>query len=399
MNNTEIQIISERKYRDTNLYKVNVQITNNDEYEYKSFIVKYLNLMSSNGNVNPVLIEPFINKKFKNDELHTANFIQLNGGFISLYFDEYDFDLSKCRKHTFPEIKSWITNLVKGISALHSKRIIHGNICPKNVCVKDGYAKLREFSNSAIMLGNSNQHFIQKMFQENYRSLEVWSTSEWGLSADIWALGCTIFYMVYHTDLFSKQNSKKEYINQLENWQLESQISELTLPEEWNLENYIEINRLIISMLNPNPSKRPSIFEILNDSFFQGKTILGSSPQSICSYGFLNECISINQRKFTINDFRNDILKDNILNYLRIVVPDSELALMIMCIYDELSNSPTLDKKLLNNIITISYLLTYRTIPPFLTIKRDTAVDILLFSNSIDFNYLNFSRFFGIMFK
>lgn len=404
MSDVNIEITSQKKYKDTNLYKANVKIEKydemNDEYETttRSFIVKYLRFYNSSTNVlHPTLMEAFINKRLKSPFLATAQHVYLEMGIISLFYNEADSNFSNIGNVGFPVMKKWIKSIVSGVAFLHSKRIIHGDICPQNVLLYDGEAKLSNFSSSALILGTGNQNFGVKMFKHDYRPLEVWENDQWGLSADIWALGCTLYEIIYGQKLFPTRESDDQYLKQLYLWKdsLKEDLYSLEFSDDWNNDMYIEINRLIIAMLNPDPNGRPNIFEILQSSFFEGKS-LSSSPTSICHYNLLDRCNRVSQRKYTLIDFRDRVNCHRIYEYLKLLNSDIEVILLIMSIYEDHTEIPQVDKELLRTITNIVYLLTYKRLPSITIINRDKVNDILIFSDKIDFSYINFNKFFEV---
>lgn len=406
MSNVNIEVISQKKYKDTHLYKASVNIEKYDESsdEYHtidaSYIVKYLKFYNSTTNVlHPTLMEAFINRRLKSQYLATADYVYLEMGVISLFYKEAKCNMNNFGNVTFTTLKQWIKDIIKGVAYLHSKRIIHGNICPQNVLLYDDGAKISNFSSSALILGSGNQNFGIKMFKHDYRPLEVWENTEWGLSADIWALGCTLYEIIYGQKLFPPRNSDSEYLKQLYLWKdsMKEDLFALEFSDEWNNDMYIEINRLIISMLNPNPDKRPNIFEILQSSFFEGNSILSSSPDSVCYYSILDRCNKVSQRRYTLNDFQNKTHCLRIYEYLRLLNSDNEIILLIMSIYEDHVDIPQIDKELLRTITNIVYLLTYKKLPSITIVNRDKVNDILIFSDRVDFSYINFNKFFGII--
>lgn len=410
MISVEPNIIFQKPFKETGLYKATVNYTSEDRELYgdrlkKEYIVKYLPLThrsSSSIKLNPVLCETFINKTFKSPYLNTAEIVSLQSGIITLFFNEADGDFWHVRKRAFPVVKDWITSVVKGIAELHKKRIIHGDIKGSNIIIYENTAKLSDFGSSAIIIGDGDQVFNTKMYSPQYRAPEVWENNQWGLAADIWALGCTIYEMIYHQPLFKEQDSVEGYYNQLNAWAntLQTGNCELEISKEWNNPIYMEVNRLIVSMLYVDPRKRPNIFEILLDSFFEGSSFpsfsLSSSPSSICDYSVLSECASISQRVYNYDLFRNPELGKRIRKYLSVTDSDEELNLMVLSMYDDRQQDANLDKDLLRTIILICNLLTHRDIPVIFNITRDDLNSIIDFSEEVNFHYINWFRFYGV---
>lgn len=397
MNNLELEILTQKQSKNTRFIEayVKMQYEDNDGDEiisYKNYFIEYLSLYNNNSNkINPILLQAFINRNMKSQYLFTAEHVVIQDGIIILF---YDFESKeKSIFQSFNNIKNWIKSIIKGIAYLHSRRILHGNISLSSIFYNNDEAKIGNFSSSCIILGNDNQKFMEKMYEPEYRPQEVWNNNEWGLSADIWALGCTIYEILYRKKIFQKCNSDIEYLNQIYQW---NNSTFPNLSDDWNNDIYFEINRLIISMLNVNPNNRPTIFDILKDPFFEGVSTFSTSPYSLCYYNMLQNCTNITQRNYKLEDFRLLDVKDRILSYLNFLCKNDDLNLLIMCMYEEKCQTSSIDRELLNVIIIISYIITYRYIPSFFTITRDNAERILLYTVDCDFNYVNFTKFFGV---
>ena len=174
-------------------------------------------------------------------------------------------------------------------------------------------------------------------------------------------------------------------------------------PEEWNLEMYSELNSLILKMLNPNPLERPNIFEIVKDPFFENKNnILSSSPiNSIiisegCNYNNLNLCPIVIQRVYNIESFNENVEYNSIWTKLNKYENNNEIKMLIMCMYESFENKLFSKNSLLRTLIIIVNLLTYRNVPNIFILSRDDINNILTYSFNINFNYINWNRFYGI---
>ena len=327
MHSTDPTIVHEEKFGKTGLYKSIVEYHGIDRtlhpYPLKTqFITKKLKVTSNSQislAINPVLCETFINKHVKSPYLNLAEHVTIQNGVIILFFDQALGDFHRMRKHNFNTTKTWVKSVIKGLTHLHLHRLLHGDIKPANILIFDGIAKLSDFGSSSLIIGDGYQRFHSKLYTPTHRAPEVWLCNQWDLSADIWALGCTIYEMFYGEPLFQVKGSNEEYLNQLETWcsSTTTNICNFELSKEWNNPIYTEINRLILTMLNPIQSERPTIFEIVRDPFFQDEIqqLSSSPPSSQCNYGALKECPIIAQRVY--NDIGIGLFRFNFESNIR----------------------------------------------------------------------------------
>lgn len=130
------------------------------------------------------------------------------------------------------DLKRWLWEIVCGVAQLHKHGILHGDIKAGNVLLyydsdfsppippvtKTPYCeefsqvdvKLNDFSLSRL-ISNSEagtrdmpRHIT---YTSTHRPIEVWKSSSYSFSADIWALGCTFYELGYGMLLFPDQSA------------------------------------------------------------------------------------------------------------------------------------------------------------------------------------------------
>lgn len=449
----------------TGLFKVVVEYSEEDTelYPYplsKTFITKELHLeddSSFNIRLNPILSEVFINKTFKSPYLNVARFISIQNSTVVMFFDEAIGDFYKLKKTSHKAIKQIITSIVKGIVHLHLRRILHGDVKAANVLIYDGLAKINDFGMSSLIIGQGTQRFKQKLYTPTHRPPEMWNIDKCDLSADVWALGCTIYEMVYGEPLFKVMKTNEEYLSQIKSWCDSSNsfyTGTIKFHRDWNKSTNSDINNLIIKMINPDPSKRPTIFEIVKDEYFCStppptypisssnpletsnhlRSLSISSVSSIssvnsqynsissvsssftepseiikqmgekgrqsssspCVYGALNDCPIVSQRLYNRNSFENDNQLMQIYRDLKIIEEDREIRMLIVCMCESFPKDIRSNHDLIHVLNIIAHLLTHRGIPYMLTVTKRVITDLLSFSNQINFQYINWDRFYGV---
>lgn len=388
-------ILYKTPYGKTGLFKTIVEYQDLEDYPYElktEFITKELTVVNNRNlslKINPVLCEAFINKNFKSPYLNTAKYVTIQNGIINLFYDEAQGDFNKVKKANFNTLKTWSLNVIKGIIYLHLHRIIHGDIKASNILIFDGLAKLSDFGSSALLIGEGKQIFNTKMYTPTHRAPEVWNNNEWDLSADIWALGCTLFELFYGYSLFQPKNSNDEYIQQMKTWCEGDKKTYFELPSTWNLQCNNEINIIILKCLNPISSERPTIFEIIN--MFN----LKSAPSSpTCNYRCLEDCPIVTHRIYNRNNFSHNHLCEEIYRKLQIYESDDEIRMLVMSMFQMYYGKIENNNMFLKTLLLIVNLLVHRYTPQFITITRQEIDMLLSYSSDVEFNYINWELFY-----
>jgi serine/threonine protein kinase len=391
------------------LYRVIVEYPELDRnlYPYplnNNFITKELKLEDNSHidiRIKPILSEVFIHKTFKSPYLNIAEFVSIQNDIIVLFFNEAQSDLNLNKRSNFSTFKGWATSIVKGLVHLHLHRFLHGDIKSDNILVFDSIAKISDFGSSSLIIGKGKQRFNEKLYTRTHRPPEVWYDDEWDLSADIWALGCTLYEILYGEPLFQLKKTDDEYLKQINIWVNKPGLFDdgINFHKDWNLPIHHDVNMLILKMLNPDPTKRPTIFDIVKDPFFNSTPTEGTSPpteSSICKYKSLSYCPIIAQRLYNKECFNSNGKLLYIYNKLGEIEDDKETKMLVMCMYESFDHKYHDMKNLHYILLFIIHLISHRGISFTFNITKQTIKDILNCSMAIDFTYVNWSRFYGI---
>jgi serine/threonine protein kinase len=215
-------------------------------------------------------------------------------------------------------LRRWLWQVACGVAVLHNNNILHGDIkaanillffkegssrkeemskhnCSKHFNVMD--AKLNDFSLSRLIMdpniGTKDMGYFS--YTATHRSIEVWKGINYGFPADIWALGCTFYEIVYAESLFKSSEDKSKiikrasYLKAFDEWTqanvnivlphsaplpssvpfsgVEGRNKGYNLSKDWNMNDPL-LNDLILGMLNVNPLKRYTIAEVINHQYF-----------------------------------------------------------------------------------------------------------------------------------
>jgi serine/threonine protein kinase len=163
--------------------------------------------------------------------------------------------------------------LACAVGFLHSRNIIHGDIKLSNVLVKyienkiskdvcisgnkiSKYPKiyLSDFSFACLSFNEKYRIYNPETYSYHYRPPEVNSGKGYNFKADVWALGCT-FYELLYNEPFVLSNSTvanlKYAYNKLQN------------------EEDKDLRSLLLNMLHPCESLRYNIWQVLESDYFK----------------------------------------------------------------------------------------------------------------------------------
>lgn len=216
------------------------------------------------------------------------------------------------------QCKKWMFSLIQAVLLLHQQNIVHADIKTSNVLVyEDGSVKLADFSTAKRLY--PHEEIRQAPGTASFRAPEVWIKEPLALSLDIWSLGCTFYEMLFSKQLFPSQmvsydrmeavgrkmqnsniTQRDKCINSIIDFAEKTKqdydlkihrvngdykspelhprflkpTQEFTAGVEERFmkpsEELKDIIRIIRSMLEIDPSKRPTAQELYFDPFFQG---------------------------------------------------------------------------------------------------------------------------------
>ncbi|CDW76875.1 protein kinase domain containing protein [Stylonychia lemnae] len=159
--------------------------------------------------------------------------------------------------------------IVKGLSALHSLKIIHRDLKSANVFMtKKKQIKIGDMNVAKILKG---QFGSTQTGTPYYAGPEIWLQTPQYLAVDIWSLGCILFEMLSYYPPFNGDDMKL-----LANSIVHDQ------PIDIPLEFSQDINRLIKKLLMKNPLKRPNCSQILEYEIIQ--SYLNNQPSLYQQY-------------------------------------------------------------------------------------------------------------------
>lgn len=159
------------------------------------------------------------------------------------------------KKLTNDQIINIFQDVCSGVRSLHKAEqpIIHRNLTPENILFCRGTWKISDFGKATMNTGEGKsikdiKKEIRKSVKRSIRAPELYDLKNgYDQKIDVWQLGCLLFKMCTYKNPF-KNKTDDEIIN-----------SNFEYPNEIDP----SFKKLIDYCLIPDPSKRPSVYEVL----------------------------------------------------------------------------------------------------------------------------------------
>ncbi|NWW07629.1 NEK11 kinase, partial [Oreocharis arfaki] len=174
------------------------------------------------------------------------------GGDLDFKIQEYK---DSGKMFTQSQVIDWFIQLLLGVNYMHERRILHRDLKAKNIFLKDNLLKIGDFGVSCLLMGSCD---LATTFTGTpyYMSPEVLKHQGYNTKSDIWSLGCILYEMCCMNHAFTGQNFLSVVLKIVEG-------ETPSLPDRYPS----NLNAVLCSMLNKNPSLRPSASEILKTPY------------------------------------------------------------------------------------------------------------------------------------
>jgi serine/threonine protein kinase len=119
------------------------------------------------------------------------------------------------------------------------------------------------------------------IYTVTHRPIEILEKQEWGFSADVWSLACTIHEIIYGENIFPQQKDENiqasincilEYCDATKDPRFRKDVVFKKANRRY-LETYSGLHYLMKRMLILDPKARPSCKELLDDPLFKNKCV------------------------------------------------------------------------------------------------------------------------------
>ncbi|XP_078520002.1 serine/threonine-protein kinase Nek11 [Lissotriton helveticus] len=155
------------------------------------------------------------------------------------------------------QIVEWFVQLLLGVHYMHERRILHRDLKTTNIFLKNNLVKIGDFGVSRFLMGSCD---LATTFTGTpyYMSPEALNHQGYDSKSDIWSLGCILYEICCLTHAFSGYNFMAVVLKIVEG-------ETPSLPERYSR----ALDALMKSMLNKEPTERPSAGEIIKNTFFE----------------------------------------------------------------------------------------------------------------------------------
>lgn len=244
-------------------------------------------------------------KEIWHDQVHPSLVLEDNG--IALWFH-----VARMTRFVRASMfDSVFIQILNAFNYLHSNNIIHRDVKATNILIKDGIVKVCDFGLSRYL---TDDDMGSLAYTINYRPPEILvGNCNYGLAADMWALGCVMYDFITHEMLFgvgdqdeTDDQIMKDILLEVPTTtrELEMINAEYEIPEgpKWNKISQLNLADhkicMIKRLLSIHPNSRPTARDCL--------LILGETPQ----------IIDVDQRSFLI---RKKIKSDLNVRYIMVL--------------------------------------------------------------------------------
>mmetsp|Transcript_41658 Transcript_41658/g.79602 ORF Transcript_41658/g.79602 Transcript_41658/m.79602 type:complete len:516 (+) Transcript_41658:462-2009(+) len=171
------------------------------------------------------------------------------------------------------QIWNYLIQICHGLQALHAARILHRDVKTANVLRCAGeIVKLSDLGVAKLMKGAMTKTQIGT---PHYMPPEVWKSRPYSFSSDTWALGCVVYELATFTVPFEARS-----LEELRYRVLRGKYN--PLPSFYSQ----ELHQVVRIMLEPEPTSRPSMDELLNLAQVRSRMSLYQKPPSPAQSGY-----------------------------------------------------------------------------------------------------------------
>jgi serine/threonine protein kinase len=159
------------------------------------------------------------------------------------------------------QLVDWFAQMCLALFYLHERRILHRDLKPQNIFLKNGRIRLGDFGIAKVL--DSTKDFADTLIGTPYfMSPELYKNKPYSYESDIWALGCIFYEMCNLKHAFDAQS-----INGLA-----LKILKGTYPSINSMYSKT-LRDLIDRMLSQKKSQRPTIVDIIKTPVIKSKVI------------------------------------------------------------------------------------------------------------------------------
>jgi serine/threonine protein kinase len=169
----------------------------------------------SDGGVRCVL-EPILMRSLSHPYLlHAENVLvgeTMTCVVMPLALDDVGHYLQRYPRTSLSQRLQWCWQLCQAVACLHQVGVIHGDVKDANCLIMpDMRCVLADFTLSVLCpVAHQHSHMV---YTFTHRPPELFMYKSWSYPADAWALGCTLYEIIYQTPLFPYQSDGTRHLD------------------------------------------------------------------------------------------------------------------------------------------------------------------------------------------
>ena len=178
-------------------------------------------------------------------------------------------EMHKRRKTvTEAEVRYFVKQIAMACKYLHDNKIVHRDLKLGNLFINDAMEiKVGDFG-LATRITNGGERKMTLCGTPNYIAPEVLTKKGHSFEVDVWSLGCIVYTLLVGKPPFETSELKETYRKIRHN--------DYTIPSTVPYEARVFIEK----MLQPDPHRRPTMEQILNDSYLTSAYVPSRLPAS-----------------------------------------------------------------------------------------------------------------------
>lgn len=233
-------------------------------------VIKIMNYKQDIGVSKNIIREIAILKKIKNDNIIKIIDFDFTEKQILMCLEYVDCNLNEFWEFKFngmtPEIeliKNVMFQIFNACNYLHENGIVHRNIRPQNIFMKNGEIKIADFELSRLYSIPINQ-YTKDISTIWYRAPELLNAEYYTIGVDIWSIGCIMIELFIKKPFFMYQNESEKLSRINKIFSNTDTLEKILLNE--NIPN--KAVDLILKLLQYDSIKRMSCKDALKHDFF-----------------------------------------------------------------------------------------------------------------------------------
>lgn len=202
------------------------------------------------------------------------------------------------KKFSEREAKSFFMEICQGVNYLQSKNIIHRDLKFENILIDfNNNLKIADFG-LAKMIEDSSLT-MTTCGSTHIMAPEIFKRQPYGKASDVWSLGIILYGMLSGDECIYKNVNRAEYEERMKHFKT------LAIPPELH-DISEEAKDLLVRILNPDPSKRLTVTEILDHAWLTNK----DDDLYTSSYFISNYNQAATYETSMANDIANQMARD-----------------------------------------------------------------------------------------